>query len=129
MSASETVYNRWYILPAVTTDDGSIEPKYLRDAPDIRAFSGTTVAPTALEPAYAGLTTQFSSVSEWYIVRVTALGDAGWQALNELSSMHQDTITLATDPAFIGDVLSQRLGVDRSAAEWEQSFRVVPVGP
>ena len=76
--------------------------------------------------AYAGLLQQFANQDRWYISRVYASGNAGWQALNVLSANYQDTRTLATNAAFVGDVLSQRLGLERSAADWEQSFRIGP---
>ena len=127
MSAT-TEYNRWYILPAVDVDTGAeteTRPKYAHDEPDLDGYCGTLVGRDALA-AYAGLLQQFDQQDRWYIARVYATGNSGYQALNQLSASYQDTRTLATNAAFVGDVLSQRLGLDRSAAEWEQSFRIGP---
>jgi len=123
MSAG-TDYSRWYILPVVETGD-SHRPDYIDQHHDaLDGYAGIVVDEAAVSGSYAGLVAQFPD-QDWYIVRLFATGTDGWQALNDISASYQDTRTLATNPAFVEQVLRERLDLpERSAAEFNQSFLV-----
>lgn len=111
-----TKYNRWYILPTTDTDNDEYmagSPKYVTDNPDIDGFAGTIVDESAFVGTYDGLITQFPD-RMWYIMRVYATGNSGYQALDEISANYQDTRTLSTNEAFIVDVLDQRTNLSPS---------------
>ena len=114
-------YDRWYIVPSVTTTVGSETvqtPKYA-DRDGIDGFAGQTVGRDALSN-YAGLLQTHPDIETWYLVRIYG----AWSVLNEIS-VRGDTRNLATNASDVAAVLNQRLkGLDRSASSWDRSFRL-----
>ncbi|WP_254535243.1 hypothetical protein [Halomarina litorea] len=131
-----TEYDRWYIVPAVGIPPGDQDPDlarknqtawwpaYYDDYDALAGFAGRIVAAADVKPSYAGLIQTNPDVDPWYIVRFYGSGNAGWQALNQIS-VKADTRNLATNPQDVAAVLNQRFpSLERSAAEWEASMFV-----
>jgi hypothetical protein len=119
-------YQRFYILPAATATvagrEGTV-PAYVHADGRIAGFSAVEIEPAALEAHYPALLQTNSNVERWFVARVFADGDAGWQALNEIS-VQADTRNLAQRPGVVAAVLNARLDLDRDAEQWAQSLRI-----
>lgn len=121
--STEQIYDKWYLMPALTDRNGIKRPKYV-NTDGIKHFSGTLTTPDVVSDHYPALTKTHSDVDKWYIVRLYGNEDKGLSALNDIHN-YSDTRTLTDKEGDVAPIFNSHFSnLEQSGKKLAESFKV-----